>query len=137
MIASTWGLSARAVSFMVTFAQMGYALGLLLVVPLGDKFDRRRLIIIMLGLVAVALLALATAMTPAWLMLASFVMGVTTITPQLVVPFAAHLAGPEQRGRVVGIVMSGLLVGILVARTMSGAVGAWFGWRAVYFVAAA
>jgi predicted MFS family arabinose efflux permease len=136
MIASTWGLSARAVASMVTFAQMGYAVGLLLVVPLGDKFERRGLILTMLGLVSVALLAVAVAMTPAWLMMASFAVGVTTITPQLVVPFAAHLAGPQRRGRVVGTVMSGLLVGILVARTMSGALGAWLGWRAVYVVAA-
>jgi len=136
MIAATWGLSARAVASMVTFAQMGYAVGLLLVVPLGDKLERRRLILTMLGLVTFALLAIAAARNPVWLMIASFAMGVTTITPQLVVPFAAHLAGARQRGRVVGSVMSGLLVGILVARTVSGALGAWLGWRAVYVVAA-
>src|SRR4051794_31779216 len=90
-----------------------------------------------LSAVTVALLAIAAAPSFAWLAAASLAVGFTTVTPQLLVPFAAHLAAPEERGRVVGTVMSGLLVGVLGARTVSGVVGEHLGWRAVYALAAA
>ena len=135
-IAATWGMSARSVASVVTFAQLGYAFGMLFIVPLGDKYERKSLILTMLALVTFCLLAVAAAPHPAVLMGAALAMGFTSVTPQLVVPLAAHLAGAHERGRVVGTVMSGLLVGILVARTASGAIGAAFGWRAVYVVAA-
>jgi predicted MFS family arabinose efflux permease len=79
---------------------------------------------------------LAAAKSIFWLCLASFVVGATSANVHVVIPFAAHLAAPEQRGRVVGSVLSGLLFGILLARTFSGAVGAWLGWRSVYIIAA-
>ncbi len=119
-----------------TLAQVGYALGMLFVVPLGDIRERRGLIMITLGATVVAALAMAAAPSFGLLCLASLVLGFATCTPQILVPFAAALARPESRGRVVGFVMSGLLLGILLARTLSGFVGARLGWRAVYVLAA-
>lgn len=127
----------RRMGLVAMLAQVGYAIGLLLFVPLGDRLERRGFILWMLGAVTVALLGMAAAPTFAWLAAASLAVGVTTITPQLLVPFAAHLAGPAERGRVVGTVMSGLLIGILAARTASGLIGGSLGWRAVYLIAAA
>jgi predicted MFS family arabinose efflux permease len=122
--------------FISTVTQMGYAVGLLLFVPLADVKERRRLIVVMLVAVAAALAGAALAPSLGWLALASFLVGVTTIVPQLVLPFAAGLARPEERGRVIGLVMGGLLIGILGARTLSGFFGAAFGWRAVFAGAA-
>ena len=132
-----FGTTDRRMGLVAMLSQVGYALGLLLFVPLGDRLERRSFILVMLGAVTVALLGFAVAPTFAWLAAASLAVGVTTITPQLLVPFAAHLADPEERGRVVGTVMSGLLVGILAARTVSGLVGEYLGWRAMYGIAAA
>jgi predicted MFS family arabinose efflux permease len=116
--------------------QVGYAIGMLLFVPLGDILERRRLILVMLAAVTVALVAVAVAPGVIWLAMASLVLGVATIAPQLLVPLAASLSGPAERGRVVGTVMSGLLIGILLSRTVSGFVAAQFGWRAMYGLAA-
>ncbi|GAC1461007.1 MAG: MFS transporter [Chamaesiphon sp.] len=115
--------------------QVGYALGLLLFVPLGDLRERRRLIVMMLGLTALTLAAAAMAPNLTWLVVASLAIGMATISAQLIVPFAAQLAKPGERGKVVGLVMSGLLIGILLARTVSGFVGATLGWRAMYWIA--
>ncbi len=131
-----FGVSDRQIGLITTASQVGYAAGLLLFVPLGDLLERRRQILTMLGAVTVALVAVAFSPTFTWLALASLAVGVTTIAPQLLVPFAAALAPPADRGRVVGIVMSGLLIGILSARTVSGVMGSLFGWRAVYWIAA-
>ena len=132
-----FGATDGRMGMVAMLSQVGYAVGLLLFVPLGDRLERRSFILVMLGAVAVALLGVAAAPSFAWLAAASLAVGVTTITPQLLVPFAAHLAGPEERGRVVGTVMSGLLIGVLAARTVSGLVGEYLGWRAMYGVAAA
>lgn len=126
----------RRMGLVAMLAQVGYATGLLLFVPLGDRLERRGFILAMLGAVTVALFGMAVAPSFAWLAVASLVVGVTTIAPQLLVPFAAHLAAPAERGRVVGTVMSGLLIGILAARTASGFIGGQLGWRAVYLIAA-
>lgn len=127
--------SSHSSGLIPMLTQMGYALGIFLLVPLGDLMERRRLILTMLGLTAIALAA--TAMSPNLTLLlgASLLVGITTITPQLIVPFAAQLAKPEERGKVVGMVMSGLLIGILLARTISGFIGATLGWRAMYWLA--
>jgi predicted MFS family arabinose efflux permease len=109
---------------------------MLLFVPLGDVVERRGLMLTLLG-GATAALAVAGA-APSLLVLAgaSLAVGLTSVLPQLAVPVAAHLAAPPQRGRAVGAVMSGLLVGILAARTASGLAGAWLGWRPVFGIAA-
>ncbi|SIO35809.1 Predicted arabinose efflux permease, MFS family [Singulisphaera sp. GP187] len=116
--------------------QVGYALGLLLIAPLGDMVERRGLVVAMLTAVIVALVGMAVAPTLGLLAVASFLLGVTTITPQLLLPFAAHLAPPGERGRVVGTVQGGLLIGVLLSRTVSGFVGQYLGWRAMYGIAA-
>lgn len=132
-----FGATDRQMGLVAMLSQVGYALGMLLFVPLGDRLERRSFILVMLGAVTIALLGVAVAPSYAWLAAASLAVGFTTITPQLLVPFAAHLAEPAERGRVVGTVMSGLLVGILAARTVGGLVGEYLGWRAMYGIAAA
>ncbi len=131
------GIPGPRMGVVATLAQVGYALGILLLVPLGDRLERRGFIVVLLGAVTVALAAVAASPGFAWLAVASLVMGITTVVPQLIVPYAAGLAAPEERGRAVGTVMSGLLVGILVARTVGGFVGTRLGWRAMYAIAAA
>lgn len=117
-------------------AQAGYALGLLVFIPLGDKVELRKLFALTLAAAVVALVAMASAPTLPWAVAASFAAGMASVTPQLLTPLAAWLAGPQGRGKAVGIVMFGLLCGILVSRTVSGTIAAYFGWRAVYAFAA-
>lgn len=136
MIGNSFHVSVRQVGFIPMLTQIGFATGLLLIVPLGDMMERRRLIVAMLTATACALTAAAMSPNIVWLIVAHLAIGVTTIVPMLVIPFAASLAGPKERGKVVGSVMSGLLIGILLARTMSGFIGATLGWRAMYWIAA-
>jgi len=136
-IGRTFQASDRALGLIPTVTQVGYALGLLLIVPLGDSLERRRIIVIMSALVSLALVGVAVAPDLPWMVAASGLVGVTTVVPQLLVPFAANLAPAASRGRVVGTVMSGLLIGILLSRTASGFLGVRFGWRAMFWIAAA
>lgn len=129
-------LSVNQIGGVATLMQLGFAAGLLLVVPLGDRYPRRTLIVSLLVVVTLALLLVATSPTISVLSAAGFVLGFATVVPQLLVPLAASLAAPFERGRVVGTVMSGLLIGILLARVVSGMIGALFGWRVVYWSAA-
>ncbi|HEV2676487.1 MAG TPA: MFS transporter [Aliidongia sp.] len=119
-----------------TVTQVGYALGLLLLAPLGDRFDRKRLILIELAGLVAALGVAAIAPNLAVLALASLAVGVLTTLVQQIVPMAAHLASAERRGQVVGTVMSGLLIGILGGRVLSGAVAQHLGWREMFVIAA-
>ncbi len=135
LIAKDFNTSASAVSLIPTLTQVGYALGILLLVPMGDLLERRRLIVIMMGLTAVALALAAVSPSLTWLVVASLAIGVTTIAAQVIVPFATQLVKPHKRGKAVGTMMSGLLIGILLARTVSGFVGASLGWRAMYWIA--
>jgi predicted MFS family arabinose efflux permease len=134
--AHTFHVTERAAGAASIAAQTGYALGLLLFVPLGDMVRRTTLFTVTLLAAAVSLVATAFAPTLAWLIAASFITSFTSVAPQLLTPLAAQLAGPQQRGRAVGIVMFGLLCGILLSRTISGLLAASFGWRAVYGLAA-
>ena len=134
-IAENLHTPAHATGLLPMLTQIGYAVGIFLLVPLGDLLERRNLILTMLGATVIALGAAAASPNITWLMIASLAIGVTTIVAQLIVPFAAQLAKPHERGRVVGKVMSGLLIGILLARTVSGFVGATLGWRAMYWLA--
>jgi predicted MFS family arabinose efflux permease len=119
-----------------TLTQLGYAVGLGVFVPLGDFVDRRQLMSRLLALAALALGAAAWAPQLIWLVVASFGIGLFSVVPQIIIPLAADLAAPGTRGRVVGALMSGLLAGILLARTVSGVVAAQAGWRAVFGLAA-
>lgn len=121
----------------VTFlTQLGYALGLFFCVPLGDKLERKRQIIIMAGCSLLALILAAKAPNIFILKISGLLIGFTSVIPQLILPLAAHLSDPSKRGKVVGSIMSGLLVGILLSRTLSGIVGQHFGWRAMFWIAA-
>jgi predicted MFS family arabinose efflux permease len=118
--------------WLVTATQLGYALGVLLVVPLGDMLDRRRLIPVMLLCSAAALAACAAAPTFPVLLGAMAALGATTVAGQLLTPLAGDLAGDGERGRVLGVVVSGVLTGVLVSRTVSGLVSDVAGWRIVF-----
>lgn len=125
------------VGLVATITQMGYTLGLLLLVPLCDTLNRKKLIMAMCGLLVVSAAAAALAPGMAVLMMASAGMGVAATITQMVVPLAADLANEGQRGKAVGIAFSGVLCGILLARVISGAVGQWFGWRDAFWLACA
>ncbi|WP_375437918.1 MFS transporter, partial [uncultured Hymenobacter sp.] len=136
-ISRTFRLSESEVSLVATITQVGYTLGLLFVVPLGDKRERKGLILTLILAAAVCMAAAAFAPTFALLAAASLCIGIFSAVPQLLMPMAASLASDEERGRVVGKVMSGLLIGVLLSRTISGYVGAHFGWRTMFWVGAA
>jgi predicted MFS family arabinose efflux permease len=131
------GMSLVAAGLVVTASQVGYAAGLLCIVPLGDLLERRRLVVGMTCGIGAGCLAMGCATTPGLVLLAGTGLGVLSVAAQVVVAFAASLASPEARGRVVGVVMSGLLLGVLLARTMAGLVAGAWSWRAVFWLAGA
>ncbi len=134
-ISHTFGTGSGTAGLIVTAAQIGYGLGLALIVPLGDILIRRRLVPGILLLASLALFGASVAPDIDLLIAAVAIAGVCSVSAQILVPFAATLARPEERGRVVGTVMSGLLIGILLARTFSGLVAEVAGWRTVFVVA--
>ncbi|WP_426700105.1 MFS transporter [Rhodanobacter sp. Col0626] len=137
LIASSLRVDLTAVDLVASAALLGFASGLAFLLPMGDRFDRRKLV---LGQIALAFgFALAAAFAPGiWpLIAASFGLGVVSCVPQQLVPFAAVMSPPAERGRSVGTVASGIMIGILLGRTISGVIGAAYGWRAVYGVEAA
>lgn len=135
-IGEQFSLSNAAAGSIVTIAQLSYAVGLLLLVPLGDMFERRGLIVSMTLLSAGGLLVSAFSPDILTLMLGTAITGMLSVVAQILVPFAATLAAPHERGKAVGTVMSGLLLGILLARTVAGALADVGSWRTVYWVAA-
>jgi predicted MFS family arabinose efflux permease len=135
-MASDLHASDAAIGVVPTATQLGYGAGMLALVPLGDRVERRALIVAMTALSSVVLVGVAFARDVPMLVTASFVLGLASMVPQVIVPYAATASPPEARGRGVGTVMGGLLVGILLSRTLSGFVGAVWGWRSVYLLAA-
>ncbi|MFB4319642.1 MFS transporter [Actinomadura sp. 21ATH] len=127
-------LGTTMAALVVTAAQVGYALGLMLLVPLGDLVERRRLAVTLFGATAGFLVLTAVAPDGRVLLAGTALTALTSVAAQVVVPYAVTLAAPEQRGRVVGTVMTGLLLGGLLARTASGALSELGGWRTVYWV---
>jgi predicted MFS family arabinose efflux permease len=126
---------SATIGFIPTATQLGYAVGLFLLVPLGDIRDRRRLIVVQFLILALAMLIAAIAPTANTLIGASVMLGASATVTQQIVPFAAALADPAQRGRIIGIVMGGLLCGILLSRTLAGFIAAHFGWRVMFWLA--
>jgi predicted MFS family arabinose efflux permease len=135
-VADDFGASTAAAGLLVTAVQGGYVVGLALLVPLGDLHERRRLIVRVLLGTAVAAVLCALSPSMAWLGIALILLGLTACVAQIVVPLSSVLAAPQERGQVVGIVMGGLLIGILLARTVSGLIAEVAGWRAVFVFAA-
>ncbi|MGW2592856.1 MFS transporter [Streptomyces sp. NPDC001515] len=133
LIGRELGLGTTAAALLVTVAQAGYALGLILLVPLGDLVERRRLAVALYAATALFLLVSATAVNGTVLLIGTALTALTSVGAQVVVPFAVSLAAPAERGRVVGTVMTGLLLGLLLARTASGALSELGGWRTVYW----
>ncbi|OUL98719.1 MFS transporter [Variovorax sp. JS1663] len=137
VLAGDIGASPAAVGLVPTLTQLGYALGILLLAPLGDRFDRRRIILIKAAVLCAALLVAGAAPGIGLLLAASLAIGLAATMAQDVVPAAATLAPEAHRGKVVGTVMTGLLLGILLSRVLSGFVAEQFGWRAMFVLAAA
>ena len=134
-VATSLSVSTSAIGILTMLTQLGYALGLLFLVPLGDVVDRPKLIIRMAALSAISLLAAFFAPSFTLFACASFLIGLLSIVPQIIIPYGAVLAGPKARGKVMGTLLSGLLVGILLSRTVSGIVASLFSWRMIYLFA--
>ncbi|EMF0084536.1 MFS transporter [Enterococcus hirae] len=134
-VAASLSVSTSAIGILTMLTQLGYALGLLFLVPLGDVVDRPKLIIRMAALSAISLLAAFFAPSFTLFACASFLIGLLSIVPQIIIPYGAVLAGPKARGKVMGTLLSGLLVGILLSRTVSGIVASLFSWRMIYLFA--
>jgi predicted MFS family arabinose efflux permease len=135
-IAGVFGTGPARAGLIVTVSQIGYALGLALLVPAGDIVERRVLVFRLLCMTVAALVVSALAPGIAVLIGVALVVGLGSVAAQILVPLSASLADDDSRGRVVGTVMSGLLLGILLARTLSGLIAGLAGWRAVYWTAA-
>ncbi|WP_111709851.1 MFS transporter [Lutibacter citreus] len=135
LIANWFHVNEIEVSNVPLFTQIGYAAGLLFMIPLGDKYATKKIIIIDFFLIIASLLAAATATSLTVFTISSFFIGFSSSIPQLLVPMAAHLSDEKTRGRAIGIVMSGLLMGILGSRFISGFLGEFIGWQSVFFLA--
>ncbi|MCF3136317.1 MFS transporter [Streptomyces olivochromogenes] len=136
LVARSFGVGQGAATTVVTLTQAGYALGLLFLLPLGDLVENRRLATRTLLVTATALLLAGASPVFGMFLAVSVLVGTTSVVAQILVPLAAHLALPDQRGKAVGQVMSGLLTGILLARTVASLVAELLGWRAIYVISA-
>jgi predicted MFS family arabinose efflux permease len=136
LIANEFKIPEADAGTITYLTQAGYAIGLFFMVPLGDKIERKKQILITTLATVIALVIAATAQSFLVLEIASLLIGITSIVPQLILPLAASLSEPNQRGKVVGTIMSGLLVGILLSRTLSGIIGDIWGWRSMFWIAA-
>ena len=132
-IADTFGVTESAVSNVALSTQLGYAFALFFIIPLGDKISTNKILRLDFLVMVISLLAAAMSTSLSLLIISSFFIGFTSALPQMFVPMAAQLSDDKGRGRAIGIVMSGLLIGILGSRVLSGLAGAQFGWRSVYY----
>ncbi|MCM3317318.1 MFS transporter [Rummeliibacillus stabekisii] len=136
IISSSVGLSANTSGLIVTLTQIGYVVGLLFIVPLGDILENRKLIVSSLLITAVALVITAMTKQIFLFLFALFVIGLGSVAAQVLVPFASYLSSDSSRGRVVGNVMSGLLLGIMLSRPLSSLVADFFGWHTIFILSA-
>lgn len=135
-ISDTFGIPTSQGGFLITATQIGYAAGILFIVPLGDIVHRRKLIGAVMGLSVLSLIACACSQSFIFFGVALACLGLTTLSGQIILPLAGDLASPKERGRIVGIVSSGITTGILISRFASGVVAEFFDWRIIYVVAA-
>ena len=117
--------------------QIGYAAGLLFIIPLGDLYKRRNIIVICFLLLSVSLFGIAVARNIHFVLFASFITGICSVMPQIFIPIAAQFSRPERKAQNVGLLISGLLTGILGSRVVSGIVGEYWGWRTIFYIASA
>lgn len=136
-LSNDFGIDHSVIGVVITITQIFYGLGLLLLVPLGDLLNQRRLIVGQMLLSAIALIIVGTAFSSVVLFVGMALVGLLAVVTQTLVAFAANIASPTERGRVVGIVTSGIVIGILLARTFAGILTDLAGWRSVYIVSAA
>ena len=136
LIAQEFKLTESVAGRITYLTQGGYALGLFLLVPLGDMFERKKQILVITGVAVASLLIAGFSRSFLVLEIASVLIGASSIVPQLILPMAANLSSDENRGHTIGIIMSGLLVGILGSRAISGTIGYLWGWRAMFLIAA-
>jgi predicted MFS family arabinose efflux permease len=136
LVAKDFGLTESHAGKITYLTQAGYAVGLFLLVPLGDMFERKKQILIITGLAVASLLVAGFSHSFLVLEVACVLIGASSIVPQLILPMAANLSTDETRGQTIGVIMSGLLIGILASRALSGSIGFLWGWRSVYFMAA-
>jgi predicted MFS family arabinose efflux permease len=137
VVGADFSAGSQAVGLVPTLTQLGYAAGILLLAPLGDRFDRKRIILVKACVLTLALVLSAIAPSLAWLLGASLVIGLSATVAQDIVPAAAAMAPEASRGKAVGTVMTGLLLGILLSRVVSGFVAEHLGWRSVFIGAGA
>jgi predicted MFS family arabinose efflux permease len=135
-MAASFAMAPATIGIVITLTQIGYGIGLMLLVPLGDLLNRRRLIVTQTLLSALALLMIGLASNSAWLLLGMSLTGLLAVVTQVLVAYAATLAVPAVRGRVVGVITSGIVVGILLARTVAGGMADLAGWRSIYLLSA-
>lgn len=136
MIRDELGESEFKTNLIAMITQIGYAIGLLFIVPLGDLYQRKRIIITNFSILILSLLAIALSPGIRLIWIASLFTGICSVIPQIFIPIASQFSKPENKGRNIGIVVSGLLTGILVSRVISGFIGDLFGWREMYYIAA-
>jgi len=136
LMAASFGQSSGTVGLIATATQLGYALGLILFVPLGDRMDRRRLILTLLLANIGSFLLCSVAPSLRIASIASLTLGLTAVTAQIVIPMVTGLTAPDKRGRTVAIMLGGLSAGIMLSRSLSGLIGAAFGWRTMFQMAA-
>ncbi len=137
LIGAELGFSPETTGLIVTLTQIGYGLGLLFVVPLGDLVENRRLIVTTVAMAILALLGAALAPHAGLFLVAVFLVGISSVAVQMIVPMAAHMTPAAMRGRVVGSIMSGLMVGIMLARPVSSVLSEFVTWRGVFAISAA
>ena len=136
LIATDFNISKALVGILAMLTQLGYAVGLLFIVPLGDIFDRYHLIQFMMVLSVISLLIAYLSPNAAVFGIATMLIGITSVAPQIIIPYAAFLAPSMQRGKVLGTVLSGLLTGILLSQSFSGLIGSVMNWQYIYLIAA-
>lgn len=136
LIAADFQVSESVVGNVVFVAQMGYATGILIIVPLGDKITNIKILKVDFAVLVLALLATAFSPYFTWLLLSLFLVGVASAIPQFFVPMAAELAGDEHSGRAIGVMMTGLISGVIGSRVLSGYLGEHLGWQSIYYLSA-